>query len=188
MQDDLFPATAGALKAHRLFFALVPDGVQQDAVVASMNPLRDQFPGARWVRPQRWHLTLHYLGESASRRDDWIARASDAAAGLSACGFEQEFDRLRTLGNPRNPALTLSAGAASPGLDAFWRTLRQHLLQAGFRLSARGFVPHLTVAYTPPVPHLPSVAPVRLRFDKFHLLQSVEGQANYDRLGNWPLA
>lgn len=188
MQDDLFPATDGAPKAHRLFFALVPDEAQQGAVAASIDPLRDRFPGARWVRPRRWHLTLHYLGESTRRRDDWIARASDAAAGLHAHGFEQEFDCLRALGNPRNPALTLSAGAASPGLDAFWQALRQRLLQAGFRLSARGFVPHLSVAYVPAMSQLPSVAPVRLRFDAFHLLQSVEGQVDYDRLGNWPLA
>lgn len=187
MQDDLFSAAGAPPKAYRLFFALVPGEAQRRATAASIEPLQDRLPGVRWVRPRRWHLTLHYLGESAGRRDDWIARAGDAAGGLDAHGFEQALDRLRALGNPRNPALALSAEACSPGMDEFWQALRQRLLQAGFRLSGRGFVPHLTVAYAPPKPQLPPVATVRLRFDAFHLLQSVEGQAEYDVLGSWSL-
>ncbi|GAB2506390.1 hypothetical protein GCM10027084_21120 [Pseudoxanthomonas sangjuensis] len=187
MQDDLFSATGTPPKAHRLFFALLPDEAQRRALAACVERLHGHFPGARWVRPQRWHLTLHYLGESAGPREDWIARAIEAGGDLHASGFEQELDRLRALGNPRNPALTLSGEASSPGMDAFWQALRQRLLQAGFRLSARGFVPHLTVAYVPPGPQLPPIAPVALRFDAFHLLQSVEGQAEYDTLGSWRL-
>jgi 2'-5' RNA ligase len=184
--EDLFPGPGGKAKAHRLFFALRPDEPGRGAVAARIESIRGRFPDARWVRAQRWHLTLHYLGESDRRRDDLVARAVAAAGGLRACGFAQPLDRLRAMGNPRRPALALAAEAAAPDFSAFWNALRQRLLRAGFRQPA-GYLPHLTVAYLVSPTELPPVAPVSLRFDAFHLFQSVEGQAEYDVLGSWPL-
>ena len=184
MQHDLFGV--GTAKAHRLFFALLPDEAGRRDVAARVDALYGALPAARWVRPSRWHLTLHYLGESAGRRDDWIARALEAGGSVQAQGFEQGFDVLRALGNPRNPALALAAEAPSPGMAELWGALRQRLQHAGFHLPGR-LLPHLTVAYAGPKPTLASIEPVELRFDAFHLLHSIEGQTEYEVLGSWNL-
>ena len=184
MRDDLFGGATA--KVHRLFFALLPDEAGRSEVAACVATLRTAFPAARWVRSQRWHLTTHYLGESAGRRDDWIARAVEAAACVQAAGFTQRFDELRALGSPRNSALAVAAEMPSPGMAEFWSALRQRLQYAGFHLPGR-LLPHLTVAYVPPKPALPVIEPVELRFDAFHLLHSIEGQAEYEVLGSWRL-
>lgn len=186
-QIDLFGAPTPAPR-HRLFFALFPNDRERERIAAIAGALHDGMPRARWIRPQRYHLTLHYLGESEGRREDLIARALDAAAGFHADAFAVELDHLRALGNPRRPALALAASRVPAELERFWRGLQERLIRAGaLRQAGRGFVPHLTLAYVDPEPALATVAPVVLRPGEFHLIHSVEGQADYETLGRWPV-
>ena len=185
-QAGLFGAT-GAAPAHRLFFALRPQDEEIHAVQARAAALQASHPGTRWLRPARYHLTLLYLGESAGRREDWIAQARSAAREVRGAAFDLVLDRLQALGNPRNPALAL-VGNAPPALQALHQDLRQRLLRAGFaRLSAQ-LLPHLTLGYARPHPALVPVTPLRLRPAGFCLLLGVDGQADYECLGEWPFA
>ena len=89
---------------------------------------------------------------------------------------------------PRRPALTLASSAASAELTRFWRGLQARVIRAGFKDHVgRQFVPHLTVGYSEPQPATPAIAPVTLVPAGFVLVQSVEGQADYTFLGDWPL-
>ncbi|WP_268963399.1 2'-5' RNA ligase family protein [Pseudoxanthomonas beigongshangi] len=145
-------------------------------------------PHTRWVNPERYHLTLHYLGESSGPREDWIARAREAAEGFSGEAFHLQLDHLLPLGNPWRPALTLAAFSSSTELLRFWRGLQERLIRAGFKDHVgRSFVPHLTLGYSEPGPATPAVASVGLAPDGFVLIQSIKGQSDYTFLGHWRL-
>ncbi len=188
MQSNLFGNDAPA-PMHRLFFATSPTPEDRDALHAAIERLRPWIPRARWVKATRHHVTLRYLGESAGRRDDWIAAATRAVQDWHPPQFELTLDHLRALGNPRRPALALASAAPSAGLDGFWRELRERMLRAGFRdQDGRTFLPHLTVAYTEPSPPLPPIEPLLLRATSYRLLLSVQGEDEYTCLGQWPLS
>lgn len=186
-QADLFGSHPPA-RRHRLFFALFPDAGERMQLRQLAQDLGAAFPHARWIRPERYHLTLHYLGESDGRRDDLIARALQAVEGFQASAFAVELDHLLALGNPRRPALTLAARDVSPPLLRFWRSLQERLIRAGFKQHVgHAFVPHLTLAYIDPQPPAPPIAAVRLQPRGFRLIHSVEGEAEYEVLGQWEL-
>ncbi|WP_343227085.1 2'-5' RNA ligase family protein [Pseudoxanthomonas sp. PXM04] len=185
-QGDLFGGPSPPL--HRLFFALLPSASERMQVAGIVDGLRASHPHTRWVNPERYHLTLHYLGESSGPREDWIARAREAAEGFSGEAFHLQLDHLLPLGNPRRPALTLAAFSSSTELLRFWRGLQERLIWAGFKDHVgRIFVPHLTLGYSEPGPATPAVASVGLAPDGFVLIQSIEGQSDYTFLGHWRL-
>ncbi|WP_170185843.1 RNA 2',3'-cyclic phosphodiesterase [Pseudoxanthomonas dokdonensis] len=187
-QSDLFAAATPVL--HSLFFALRPDPRQVAGIAERASQLHTAHPGARWVAPSRYHLTLLYLGQSQGRRDDRIQQAIAAAQGLQSAGFSLRLDTLKALGNPANPALALAGEVVPPELQHLWQQLRQRLLRQGVRLApgeARTLLPHLTLAYTAPRPPLAAIAAESMRFDEFVLLSSVQRQPEYELLGRWPL-
>lgn len=186
-QGNLFAPAAAA--THKLFFALFPDQGECERIQRLAASLQPAYPAARWIRPDRYHMTLHYLGESDQRRDDQIRIAIDAVQALpTAESFTVTLDHLRVLGNPRRPALTLAATGISPPMQAFWQALQQRLIRAGFhRHIGRSFVPHLTLAYVDPEPVLGAVDPIGLRPAEFRLIHSIQGQPDYEVLGRWPL-
>ncbi|MDP9406532.1 MAG: RNA 2',3'-cyclic phosphodiesterase, partial [Actinomycetota bacterium] len=46
-----------------LFTALVPPPEALRHLVAAVDPVRAAWPELRWVRPERWHTTVTFLGE-----------------------------------------------------------------------------------------------------------------------------
>ena len=185
-QDDLLGGASQPL--HRLFFALLPSAAERAQAAAVATGLRASHPRTRWVSPERYHLTLHYLGESSGPRPDWISRAREAADGFVGETFHLQLDHLQPLGNPRRPALTLAASSSSAELIRFWRGLQERLIRAGFKDHVgRSFIPHLTLGYSDPQPATPTVASVGVEPDGFVLIQSIEGQADYTFLGDWRL-
>jgi 2'-5' RNA ligase len=186
-QGTLFASAPVA--THKLFFALFPEEPERKNIQALASTLHAAYPDARWTRPDRYHLTLHYLGESDQRRDDHIRDAVKAVQALLAAEpFAITLDHLRALGNPRRPALTLAASAIPAPMQAFWQALQERLILAGFsRHIGRSFLPHLTVAYVDPEPALGSIDPIVLRPTEFRLIHSIQGQPDYEVLGRWPL-
>lgn len=187
MQNDLFESQ-GSAPLHRLFFALLPSASERAQVANVADGLRASHPHTRWVNPERYHLTLHYLGETSGPREDWIARAREAAEGFNGEAFHLQLDHLLPLGNPRRPALTLAASSSPAELIGFWRGLQERLIRAGFKDHlGRSFMPHLTLGYSEPQPETPAVAPIDLAPTGFVLVQSIEGRADYSFLGHWRL-
>lgn len=174
---------------HRLFLALLPgEAVARRieaaaAAVAASQPLR-----ARMVRPARYHLTLHFLGDSPMRRED-VARAAMAAASqVRAEPFELVLDTASAF-HGREPPCVLHCTESPAGLQALWKDLRLALVRAGVggHLSPQ-FTPHVTYAYAhgalpPTVP----IEPIAWWVDGFALLHSIVGGGAYQMLDAWRL-
>lgn len=186
-QGDLFGAPQPE-RRHRLFFALMPSAQEQQALARLADGLHAAYPQARWVRPARYHLTLHFLGESDGPRQDLIRTAMDAMRDWRADPVTITLDHLLCLGNPKNPALTLAALHPCEAVVSFWRGLQQRLLRAGFKQHiGRSFVPHLTLGYVPPRTAPVDVPALQLHPQAVHLLHGIEGEPDYERLGEWRL-
>ena len=144
-------------KAVRLFVAVdVPDEVKT-AVAEATRPWRDVVPGARWTRPEGWHVTLKFLGWTWPRLVEDVGRAVGAAAGGSG-PFETSVTDVGALPSPRR-ARVLWVGLEDPG-ERFAQMVKQldHLLATHFKVETRAFTPHLTLARVNPPQDVRAVA------------------------------
>jgi 2'-5' RNA ligase len=124
----------------RLFVALdLPWGLRQR--LASLAGLG--IPGARWVAPENYHLTLRFIGEAprylAEEIDHALAalKARDFALTLTGVGTFAKGGRATALwvGTERNPSLDHLRGKIETALQ-----------RVGLEPERRRFNPHVTLA------------------------------------------
>lgn len=182
------PAEVPRGPPHRLFFALWPDAALREAVAATTAALvQANHSDGRRLRADRYHVTLQFLGDiPAPRRDDVVARATEAAGQVDVPAFDLVLDQAG--GFPQARVWWLAPGLAPDGLRQLWDALGVALLEAGQKAKASpGFSPHLTVVRDvgTRLPTTP-VAPLRWRVDRFVLIDS-QPPKPYRVVGEWAL-
>jgi RNA 2',3'-cyclic 3'-phosphodiesterase len=111
------------------------------ALKLQLSLLRSGVPGAKWVDPGNFHLTLRFIGETdeavAADIDDALARLRARRFTLQLAGTGVFGDRPRSLwvGVERNPDLV-----------ALRDKIEQALIRAGLPPEPRKFAPHVTLA------------------------------------------
>src|SRR5258708_26340163 len=119
----------------RLFTGLeIPFDVGQ-----SLSLLRGGLPGARWIDPENYHVTLRFIGDV----DDVIAH--EVASMLSRVrreAFELRVDDLKSFGGRQPPPVvaTLPAQQALMELQAEHERLMQRV---GLEPEGRKYTPHV---------------------------------------------
>ena len=165
MSDTQTPSctdTANGSKAMRLFVAvdLAPD--VRDALAEAVAPLRKDFPKARWVPPQNWHMTLKFLGSVPPELSDRVS----ASVGEVATAAEPFETHLRDLGGFPNErrGRVLWAGLWDPeGHLAALASALDDALEPEFEIDDREFTAHLTIArFDPLVPLGPMLASIEV--------------------------
>jgi 2'-5' RNA ligase len=124
----------------RLFVALdLPWTLRQR--LASLAGLG--IPGARWVPPENYHLTLRFIGEAPRH----LAEEIDLAlATLKARGFTLTLAGVGTFAKGGR-ATTLWMGAErNPSLDHLRGKIETALQRVGLEPERRRFNPHVTLA------------------------------------------
>jgi 2'-5' RNA ligase len=122
----------------RLFTGLeIPSDVRQ-----SLSILRGGLPGARWIDPENYHLTLRFLGDV----DGTTARDFAQSLGdIAASPFELGLDSLGSFGG-RKPRAIFASVAPSNALQALQRAHERAARAAGLPPEPRNYTPHVTVA------------------------------------------
>jgi 2'-5' RNA ligase len=175
--------------AHRLYFAIQPDGLAAEQIAPLSEALAQRFRGgARAVAVSRLHVSLNFVG-----RDDGpppaevVAGAGMAASRVAMAPFLVSFDRLVSWkGRAGHRPLVLTGGDGAQGVDRLRRRLRAALVGGGLRPGPeRAFVPHMTLLWGDHDLTETAVAPVRWRVREFVLLHSGAGRQAV--LGRWPL-
>jgi 2'-5' RNA ligase len=189
-QSDLLGGIAST-EVHRLFFALMPDPATREQLAAVAAGLKAARPGlrARWIHPDRYHATLHFLGDHAALRPALVDAAVAAADKLSAAPFAWTLDNAASF-RGREPPCVLQAAEVSVPLQQLWQTLGKTLALAGqgVRLE-RSFTPHVTLAYSHgAMLEAVDAGPVTWPVAEFALVHHVLGQGAYQILGRWSLA
>ena len=122
----------------RLFTGLeIPADVAQ-----TLSFLRGGLPGARWIDPENYHLTLRFIGD--------IERglADDVASMLGRVGrepFEIRLEGLSSFGG-RKPRAVVASVAPMPALLDLQAEHERLLQRGGLDPEGRKYTPHVTLA------------------------------------------
>jgi 2'-5' RNA ligase len=122
----------------------VPERIRK-RLAADIDPVRGSLPGARWIAPENWHLTLKFLGSVYPRLRDWVGGQVAEASRLGE-PFETRLTELGAFPSARR-ARVLWVGLEDPGgrLGRLAGDL-DRMLEREFQPEKRAFTPHLTVA------------------------------------------
>jgi 2'-5' RNA ligase len=122
----------------RLFTALeIPVETGQ-----SLSMLRGGLPGARWIDPEHYHLTLRFIGDI----DDALAHEIELMLSqVRRLSFELRLDGLTSFGGrrPRAVVVTVAPTQQLYELQAEHERLMQRV---GLEPEGRKYTPHVTLA------------------------------------------
>jgi len=123
----------------RLFVALsLPDEIRD-----RLGDLEEPLPGARWVPPDNFHLTLRFIGEV----DGGLAHDIDTALmGIDGRGFELRLSGLGHFGEGQKTRALYAAVAPTEPLSRLQQKVEQALQRVGLAPEGRKFKPHVTLA------------------------------------------
>ena len=134
------------MSAQRLFFAVWPPEDLRQRLWHSLAPLRERVHGVRWVPPERYHITLRFLGDVPARQ---VAGVSGAARSLeSESAFGAVLTGVGTFparGTPR----VYWVGVEAEALGRIRTRLDAALARRGFPVDPRRFAPHMTIGRVP---------------------------------------
>ncbi len=122
--------------------------------------MRERGFAARWVAPERYHLTVAFLGMvDEVRLDEIAARVRSAVA--AATPFDLPLDAVGAFPDAEHVRVAwVGARDAQPAFAALCTGVREALHPLGFTFEDDA-VPHVTLARADGSPRLPSVAAPR---------------------------
>lgn len=133
------------MRSRRIFFAVWPPETVRQRLWNSLAPLRDAAPGVRWIPPDRYHVTLRFMGDVDDASLPRLVRAAEALAS------EPPF-RARVAGNGTFPRRGVPrvhwVGLKADPLVRLRDLLDRELASEGFAAERRAFRPHLTIGRT----------------------------------------
>jgi 2'-5' RNA ligase len=122
----------------RLFTALeIPASAAQ-----SLSMLRGGLPGARWIDPEHYHLTLRFIGDIDDVTAGEIAYMLGNVRRLS---FELRLDGLTAFGG-RRPRAVVATAARTQQLYELQAEHERLMQRVGLEPEGRKYTPHVTLA------------------------------------------
>ena len=122
----------------RIFTGLeIPADVGQE-----LGMLRGGLPGARWIDPENYHLTLRFIGDvddSTAREVAWLLGQ------VRRTEFELRFDGLTSFGG-RRPRAVVATLAQTPSLMELQAEHERLMQRVGLEPEGRKYTPHVTLA------------------------------------------
>jgi 2'-5' RNA ligase len=118
-------------------------GVEIPADVGqALGMLRGGLPGARWIDPENYHLTLRFIGDV----DDVTAHEVASMLGRVKRGaFDLYLEGLTSFGGRKPRAVVASVAQAQALLDV--QAEHERLMQRiGLAPEGRKYIPHVTLA------------------------------------------
>ena len=122
----------------RLFTALeIPAEVGR-----SLAMLRGGLPGARWIDPENYHLTLRFIGDI----NDGLAREIAFMLGnVNRLSFELRLAGLTSFG-ARRPRAVVAVAARTQQLFELQAEHERLMQRVGLEPEGRKYTPHVTLA------------------------------------------
>jgi RNA 2',3'-cyclic 3'-phosphodiesterase len=112
-------------------------------IALALSQYRGGLPGARWVEPENYHVTLRFIGDI----DDAFARDvySILGEGRRRGTIPVSLDRLATFGGDRPRAL-FARVEPTPDLQDLQAEQERLMRRVGLAPERRKFTPHVTLA------------------------------------------
>lgn len=104
--------------------------------------LRGGLPGARWIDPENYHLTLRFIGDvDMTVADDVV----DTLARVARTGFSISLDGLSSFGTKKPHAIVARLTTSQP-LYELQSEIERRFQRLGLPPDRRKFTPHVTLA------------------------------------------
>jgi RNA 2',3'-cyclic 3'-phosphodiesterase len=181
----------------RLFVALNPPVGALAELEAAVAPLRPDWPGLRWTGPDRWHVTLEFLGDVDEGKLDGLAIRLERAARRHQ-GLELTIGPGGAFPSRKRARVLISRiEGDQPALAALAASVAAGARRAGAPPPDEGrkYQPHLTLARTRQPTDLGDLIGTLAGFlgapwpaTDIHLIRSHAGPKPwYETLASWPL-
>ncbi len=108
-----------------------------------LEALQSGVPGARWVAPENFHITLGFLGDVEENR---LEDLHEILAGIGGAPFSLTLSGTGSFGS-KVPKLLWAGLEPAPALEALQKKIAGRLTREGLLVEARKFSPHVTLAY-----------------------------------------
>ncbi|MBO0737455.1 MAG: RNA 2',3'-cyclic phosphodiesterase [Alphaproteobacteria bacterium] len=152
------------------------------------------IPGAKWVDPGNFHLTLRFIGEIG---EDIAADVDEALCRLRARRFTIQVAGTGVFGGEK-PRSLWAGVERTPGLVGLRDKVETALIRAGLPPESRKFAPHVTLARlrNPPLDKLRQFLSAHAQFraeplavEGFSLIASFQTKAGsvYEDQAEYPL-
>jgi RNA 2',3'-cyclic 3'-phosphodiesterase len=160
-----------------------------------LSLLRSGIPGAKWVDPGNFHLTLRFIGETG---EDIAADIDDALSRLRVRRFTLQVAGTGVFGGGDSPRSLWVGVERTSELVALRDKVEQALFRAGLPPEPRKFAPHVTLARlrNPPLDRLRDYLAAHVQFraeplpvEGFSLIASFQTKAGsvYEEQADYPL-
>ncbi|MBV8792733.1 MAG: RNA 2',3'-cyclic phosphodiesterase [Pseudolabrys sp.] len=129
----------------RLFTGLeIPPDVAQ-----TLSMARGGLPGARWIDPENYHVTLRFIGDV----DDSVAHEVESMLGrVKRNAFELRIDGITSFGS-KIPRAIVATVTPSPALLEAQAEQERMMQRIGLEPEGRKYTPHITLARLRDVAH-----------------------------------
>lgn len=180
----------------RLFVALELREDVREKVRELIARLRQASRDARWLQPERMHITLKFIGHVASDQLEPIRAA--LAPVRSPRPVELRFRGIGFFPNDKRPRVIWCGMEASANLAPLTADIERALEPLGIAPESRDFVPHLTLARFSEPQKSPALVRMAADFQsqefgsatetEFHLFESLlhRSGAEYRILASYP--
>ncbi len=111
-------------------------------VIQTLSLMRGGLPGARWIDPDNYHLTLRFIGDVDTGLAREIALMLDQ---VRRKDFELRLEGLTSFGGNRPRAVVATLGPV-PALMELQAEHERLLRQVGLAPERRKYLPHVTLA------------------------------------------
>jgi len=128
----------------RTFVAINVPKKQRERIHRAARVLREQNYPVRWVEPDRFHLTLKFLGQVRKESLPGIEGVLGRIAGATG-PFTMEFSGFGAFPTLRRPWVLWVGVDPTPALRCLKQDLEWTLSDLGFERETRAFHPHLTL-------------------------------------------
>ncbi len=160
-----------------------------------LSLLRSGVPGAKWVDPGNFHLTLRFIGEIG---EDIAADIDDTLSRLRVRRFTLQIAGTGVFGGGDKPRSLWVGVERTPELVGLRDKVEQALFRAGLPPEPRKFAPHVTLARlrNPPLDKLGDYLAAHAQFraeplpvEGFSLIASFQTKAGsvYEEQADYPL-
>jgi len=111
-------------------------------VASSLSMFRGGLPGARWIDPENYHITLRFIGDidAATAHDIY-----DSLGEVNRRPFMVSLDTISTFGGGK-PRAVFARAVPSPDLADLQADHERRVRRAGIPPESRKFTPHVTLA------------------------------------------
>lgn len=133
------------MESLRLFIAIELDENLKEKIGIVKERLEKILPQIRWTKPDTWHLTIKFLGETKKNKVDEIIKLCKNIMDKHS-PFTIILKDISAFPNLRMPRVVFIDTEIPEELEKIYEKLENNLVDLGFKKEDRKFHPHLTLA------------------------------------------